>query len=496
MRNKALRRKFSISHKVFLPIAYISFAVIAVIVFVSGLSDLFFLPSIIIANIIVIFNCVRAQRRTRYGTFASLSALAPLFFYLCHFLYQTAFQLGFVEYNEYVIFNFHLYREATVLALAGLFALMAGIYFSEWLYSNSIRIPCKKDQSYDDVKFHKVAVISSIIFFLILLGEIFRIGFADFAASGYARSELTEKFSRILTNAQRFFMYSIFAAFASLPRKKWKRGIILPGILALLFFMLLSVYGYRGHIGVFLLTCYCVFAIRIHPLPLKILTVFFTAMIISWSVILAGRSIAISERDYSSIISRATTTDSIIDTAVRTPGMMITMVTRTINLYPHIFPYLWGKSYLNGIYFLIPNLSLEKKRSSTLYRFDLAMSAYYFGSVFRSIRGVGMGATPLAEAYANFGILGLSLLFLGGWFVGRTELISVSSGNCLLLAFLGISSYTILWSMRNDFLTLPRGIIYGYLFLKLLSFSAACCSNIRVRTTQVSRKIVAQRDYS
>jgi hypothetical protein len=236
------------------------------------------------------------------------------------------------------------------------------------------------------------------------------------------------------------------------------------------------------------------FAIRIRPLPLKVLAVLFIGMIISWSIILTARSIPISERDYSSILDRSATSDSILETALRTPGQMITTVSRAMSLYPHTFPYLLGKSYLDSIYYIIPNIFGEKRNSSSLYSFSVRMSShYYFGGISRSKITRGMGSTPLAEAYGNFGVFGLVVLFFLGWFVTRVELMCLYSKECWRLAFLGVVSYTILWAMRNDALSVPRGIIYGYVLLKM-QLLCTSLDEIRLKEPHPTIKCISKKE--
>jgi len=483
-----VRKRFIVSSKAFPPIFFISLTVVVAVTFVLGLSNVLFLPAVIIANITVILHLLRAQKKARYGALASLTALVPLFFYLCHFLYQTAMQLGLAGYDKYIIFDPQLYKEATILALAGFFSLLAGSCVAELLYSKEN--PQKRNQtgngSNNDLKFNRIAVISSVVFFLIFVEEIFRIGTAQFAAMSYSNPNLTAQFSRVMDNSQKFFMFSIIAAIASLPRERWKRSIILPGTLAFIFVVILAIWGYRGHTGIFLLICYCMFAIRVHPLPLKILAVLFIGMIISWSIILTARSIPISERDYASILDKSATSDSIIEIALRTPGQMITTVSRTMSLYPHTFPYLLGKSYFDSIYYIIPNIFRDKRDSSSLYSFSITMSSYYyFGGISRSKITKGVGSTPLAEAYGNFGVFGVFILFLLGWFVTRMELILIGSKECWRLAFLGVFSYTILWAMRNDCLSVARNLTYGYVLLKMQLLFASFV-RVRLKTIQPS----------
>ena len=239
-----------------------------------------------------------------------------------------------------------------------------------------------------------------------------------------------------------------------------------------IFVSLLTVWGYRGHILFFLLACYIVFSIRIKPFRKKTMFILILLIIASWPVVETARRVSIKDRNYKEIFSTSTKDKRIIETFIRTPGQMITAVTRTIDLYPNAFSFLYGRTYLQAIYYILPNFS-EEKRNGTLLSFSQEMSKYYFGGIAMEGGGEkGIASTPLAEAYANFGVFGLILLFLIGYIARKAELSLAKSFNPVQLAMYGIVSFLLLWTMRNDSQSLFRNVLYAYILVLLIEYIA------------------------
>lgn len=132
-----------------------------------------------------------------------------------------------------------------------------------------------------------------------------------------------------------------------------------------------------------------------------------------------------------------------------------------------------GRTYLAALYRVAPNIGAgyaPGKRfreialeDSPAYWFVLVTSPYLFRL------NLGRGFSVVAEAYMNFGIWGVVIIFFGlGYALVRFE--ARSTRDPFWLAVVAIVLDPLLWLVRNDFTVFTRSVVWGcgYVFLAWL----------------------------
>ena len=128
--------------------------------------------------------------------------------------------------------------------------------------------------------------------------------------------------------------------------------------------------------------------------------------------------------------------------------------------------YRLGRTYLEGIKGIVPNLALRWEPSSTETIDELPPSRWITAIVdpwlYKNYGGLGFSA--VAEPYMNFGPLGVVLFFLGlAFLLVWLEHLSFHSAYSLACWALVVGS--LLWTIRNDFSSFFRPAVWGILCL-------------------------------
>lgn len=128
--------------------------------------------------------------------------------------------------------------------------------------------------------------------------------------------------------------------------------------------------------------------------------------------------------------------------------------------------YRLGKTYLEGVKGIVPNLALRWEPSSTESLDDLPPSHWITAIVdpwlYKNYGGLGFSA--IAEPYMNFGPLGVVVFFAGLAFL-LVWLERVSFHSAYSLAAWALVVGSLLWTIRNDFSSFFRPAVWGVLCL-------------------------------
>jgi oligosaccharide repeat unit polymerase len=439
-------------------------------------------PVVVLASILLGFHLLLCWRPAQYGFIASLRLLVPVCFYATHFLYQAARIIGIVEIDGYTENGGVFFFEATALALAGFLFLLGGIYVAP--AGRMFRSPREKSER-EERRLNSLARGACIVFCAIFAEEILRIGIGSFISASYNDPELWGRFSRLYDASQLFLMFSLLLWAATLERNVVWRSHLVPLLCGGFWLMFNTMLGYRGHILVYAIALHAVLSLRGHALNRWAGVGILTVALVSLPVLLAARGDSIRERDYRGAIREKGTIESIITTTIHTPGQMITAVARSLELYPRVFPYQLGSTYLTSVAYAVPNVFAGKGRGD-MQSFAQNMSAYYFGGISMEGGGQkGVGSTPLAEAYANFSVFGVLVMLLVGYLISWLERSCLSNGDPVWLYFYGITFYMVVWTMRNDSLSWVRSLSWSWLLLMLLRNVTKAYCRVKTRYPQL-----------
>lgn len=161
-----------------------------------------------------------------------------------------------------------------------------------------------------------------------------------------------------------------------------------------------------------------------------------------------GRSLSITEME--------TGGNAAVEAVAEMGGSMFCLI-KTMDLIPSKNDYRYGKSYAVAFTTLVPNFGFwaihPAKKESNLGEWLTETLGLSYGT----------GFSMCAEAYANFGYLGIIVFYLWGWLFasvfGKIE-ISVTTRNYVLLAFLLVMFWYILKLPRNNFINIVRPFFF------------------------------------
>lgn len=142
-------------------------------------------------------------------------------------------------------------------------------------------------------------------------------------------------------------------------------------------------------------------------------------------------------------------------------GIYSNIVTTTVATFPNSMDFNWGRSYLNAVYFVIPNFFLPRGEHFGL---DLSTVTWladsYYSELAQKGLGFGTGFSFIAEAYESFGWVGIPFIMpVVGYFVGYLSN-STKSRKPLALAFTASILRPLLFYPRDALYSLSRGIMW------------------------------------
>lgn len=457
----------------FLSIVHLFVGITSLLILKYDRCDVVYIPAVILANLLLGFNMWFLSRDVKHGAFASFTVMFVFLFYLCHFLYQTFNLVGIIDYDEYIEYIEFYFQQATVFSLASFCFALFGVYSARLVNLRSDTIPPASNSLVvpDSGLLFKSFLANNLLlflFFVVVVAEVVRIGPDQFFSSAYNDAFLMTQLSRFFDLGSRLFILSAIVCVALLPRKGTLKYSVFGAVLVTAYLLFFASWGYRGHLSVFVLAMYSVYAIRFKKLPSSVILVALLAGVFIWTVIGFAREYSLSDRSWSNI-SYKLEGKEFVRTAIRTTGQLIPAVSRAMHIFPSSSDYLYGRSYLDAVIYVIPNFGETAGRDLYFFGSEMSIYADIKVSTFGQIKGIG--STPVAEAYGNFGKWGVLVLFAFGFFVAKVESIAVKNKSAFCLAFYGVAMYTILWAMRNDFRAIPRQIVYGLIMLWTIKFA-------------------------
>lgn len=156
--------------------------------------------------------------------------------------------------------------------------------------------------------------------------------------------------------------------------------------------------------------------------------------------------------------------EELIATALSELGVYSDIVATTVATFPEKMSFNFGLSYLNAVFYVIPNLFLPRGER---LGFDASTVTWlantYFVEYVERDEGFGTGYSFVAEAYQSFGWLGVLVMPIFGYLIAFISN-STRSGNPLAIAFATAVLPWVLFFARDSFYSLARGLIwYGLL---------------------------------
>jgi hypothetical protein len=174
-----------------------------------------------------------------------------------------------------------------------------------------------------------------------------------------------------------------------------------------------------------------------------------------WTVVGQQRNLAPSQREYSNSVSNAVST---VSTTLAYPLLTLTGQEVSLQyavLYVQEYGIGFGKWYLQLLPYAIPNVSSAARTTGDEGSISSHVSNTY-------IRSYGIGFTPIAEAYCNFGIIGVSaILYIVGFCLQRMQQWLERSPTSARRVAVGLTIAAVLWWVRNDSMQLGRFILWG-----------------------------------
>jgi oligosaccharide repeat unit polymerase len=207
----------------------------------------------------------------------------------------------------------------------------------------------------------------------------------------------------------------------------------------------------------------------IHPLPRRLL--FVSALIIGLVVFPLVSRYRTTAGDIriatpSLILQTFTSIENPLVSSLTEMASTIYTVAQTLELVPSVRPFGLGSSYYYSLFSLVPNLFWSANPSSAN---ELAKWFSWTVSPGYAAYGGGWGYSFVAEAYLNFGWIGMPIiLMLLGYFYARFVLWASSSFDLAKMAFLAsFSSFFYLFA-RGEIASMPRYFFWYSLLPYLL----------------------------
>lgn len=146
-------------------------------------------------------------------------------------------------------------------------------------------------------------------------------------------------------------------------------------------------------------------------------------------------------------------------------GTLRTLV-RTVDYMEDGEPLWMGKSYLMGFKHIPPNLFIFKRREKEILHPSSWITLISDPVIYMS--GGGWGYSIVAEAYLNFGLFGILIIFLLlGFILYMFDTMDFRSSSSLALYALFL--YPLFYSVRNDFFNFARPFMWGVAILLLVT---------------------------
>lgn len=148
-------------------------------------------------------------------------------------------------------------------------------------------------------------------------------------------------------------------------------------------------------------------------------------------------------------------------TDVLNQGSLLLINTQVLYLTDHGYPFLYGSSYLNSVLNLLP---------SWIYHTNFSLLTW-FRDVYAMNSSSGYGFALDAEAYLNFGYIGVPVVFAIIAVIQRVMYNRIGR-HPFYLYFSVFYTFITMYTLRNDSLALLKGCLYASLFYVAIRFAS------------------------
>lgn len=306
---------------------------------------------------------------------------------------------------------------------------------------------------------------SCIVMYLVFVVEATRLGKWQ-AFYGEPNSN-----SAILLAAQQFALTSLVAYSAHMGKSVRRRVVWV--CLTVLVYGTVALFGWRGHSLAFVGAALVLLAWRINRVAWKSCAVAYLVLAIAWPIVGSTRGVSLAQRDYGAAFGSLVEEEGTQHFLAHLMYPLDLATSQEISLrYTVRFVQERGvgngRWYPTSLGYAIPNLLGRERRDASEGQKAIAslVSETYVGTH-------GIGFTPIAEAYANFGIPGPYLVLLAvGFLLRRLQTWLVTRPSNERLAVTGIVAAGCFWWLRNDSMQLGRYILWGLAFYWLVRLMA------------------------
>lgn len=293
------------------------------------------------------------------------------------------------------------------------------------------------------------------------------LGYADALAASYTGAG---GFSHIINFASTLFIPSVFA---SLIATKGKKINIIVWALYVIYVVLYFMSGSRFEAiislaGVVLVYHYYYTPISTTKLFLIILLgliVIYACAVVSNIRIIDRYGIYNNSIDVLRESIKLTNKNNFIFDVISVTGMQVLTNTAVYEHCPADVDFSYGSYYLGGLIRLIPNIFGGENKLITA-SIDSLFVQYL-------TKSYGMGSSFVIEAYYNFGLFGVLMMFPYGYLIAlvcKTMEKARKNKNIILTYFVFYISSTAMFYVRSDARMLVREIVYYYFGYKFLTW--------------------------
>lgn len=307
----------------------------------------------------------------------------------------------------------------------------------------------------------------SVVPVILVFSERMQVVLAQGYSAIYAQESATgwSGYHKIL--AEFFVPGCLFLLAGSRRHTRW---VVLTAVLIALYSAAIFFQGYRGHATMPLVAYLWVRHRTVKRVRATTLLVgALVLLLVVFPVIASSRNIAGAER--LSLVALADVYFSIENPAVATlreMGSSWRTIAHTVELVPQVRPFDLGRGYLYSWFSVVPNFWGDLHPAVTHARYSAWLTEIV--NPYLAARGGSIGFSFIAEAYLNFGWLGLTgwMALLGAFFAGLTTW-SESLNRPLRVAFVGSFLASCLYYARGEFLFIPRPLVWYALLPMLLA---------------------------
>ncbi|MGA3020051.1 MAG: O-antigen polysaccharide polymerase Wzy [Bryobacteraceae bacterium] len=274
---------------------------------------------------------------------------------------------------------------------------------------------------------------------------------------------------RVLAN------FLIPSALLLLAGSKAKRtGVVISALVTVTGSVAMFFLGGRGAAATALVAYVWLYSRTIRPIPAKLLVL--PALLLGFVVFPLVRAVrdtrGLDRTSVDSVTSAWSAIDNPVVGSIAEMGQSMNTVAYTLELVPTARPFDGGVSYLYALLTGFPNVAWSVH--PTTAHGTLSAWLVYTVMPYAASQGGGLGYSFIAEAYENFGWIGVPLVLLViGWFAGRLSEAVRGRSDPAILALAATVLLTAILYARSETADLVRNVcwyaILPFLLVRLLS---------------------------